>query len=284
MTHGTNEVRLVVPAGTSDGKHRLRLTVCDPQIPGLCTTTETATITVGQPPVADPPSSPGQSSQNQTMVSSPGAGAAGSPASARLRARTTLRLTGATTTRHAGQLTITTTLGHKLRSLSGRLSTQGATGPGEVILMDPAGHPVAKAASSDRGRWELGPVRVTKPGVWRLVFRTTGGHVQVGQITAILKPTILIKPVYRSGVVRVDGTVAPRVGGKQVVLEWFNSLDGKWRTAVIGRTTSNGRFGLIYRFQNRAIAAHVHMRVTAPTEVGIPLTTASSRSFVPTGR
>ena len=135
VTHGTNEVRLVVPAGTSDGRHRVRLTVCDPVVPGLCTTNDTATITVGPPSAADTSSArPGATSENQAQASGTPGPAPGSEAKARVR--TTLRIVGARTrTTRSGTL-VTGRVGQRVRAITGRLTGAG----GHLELRDPPGH------------------------------------------------------------------------------------------------------------------------------------------------
>ena len=101
-------------------------------------------------------------------------------------------------------------------------------------------------------------------------------------MTVVLAPTITSRHTLHGRTLRVDGNLFPAVSGKQITLEWRSQTDGKWRPIAFGRTSRGGRFGLVYRFANPAIARVVRMRVAAPAERGVPLSAATEAPFTPT--
>ena len=281
-----NEVRLVVPPGTTDARHRLRLTICDPVVPNLCSTNETSMITVGVPAAAVPTGStgpaPGALQVGQGNLKQ-GASTIGGqfrtlviPVANGLR--TSLRIRGAHSKVSMGRVLVTGRAGATLRALSGRVTGPELI-PGLVVtLRDPAGKPVTQARVDTDGRWHVGPVKLKTPGVWTITIGDGPEVRRLNRFTVILTPTVTVRTSLLHRVLRVAGVLDPRVSGKQVVLEWRPAGGGVWSPAAIGRTLPGGRLAL---FGNAGIAGAVRMRVTSPAERGVPLAGGVSRVFTP---
>ncbi len=283
---GSNEVRLIVPSGTTDGRHRVRLVLCDPVVPTLCSTNESVVIVVGAPPVleADPSVAKAAAAAQSTQASN------ATPAAAVVYAdasglRSSLRLEGAKARIRTGHGLLVVGRAHiTLRGVSGRLDGPGFV-PGLVVtLRTPAGRAVGHTSVTADGAWRLGRTSLRVPGVWNLTVGNAPHVRRVAQFTAFPTPDVMVTTTFHGKHLHVAGILAPGVSGKQVVLEWREPTGKLWRPVVIGRTTKRGTFTLDYPFRDPRVASVVQMRVSAPSERGIPLAGAVSRAFIPAGR
>ena len=187
-----------------------------------------------------------------------------------------LRVSGAHSRVTGNSTLVEGRVGQRLRAITGRLTSPA----GPVELRDPSGALAATATPAASGEWRLTRVKLARPGAWTLMVN----RQRVGRITVVLAPTIAWRRSLRGRVLRIDGSLLPAMSGKQVVLEWRSPSDGHWRPVAFARTSTAGRFGLIYRFQNPAIAKAVRMRVAVPAERGVPLTATTGKAFTPAAR
>ncbi len=158
------------------------------------------------------------------------------------------------------------------------------------VLVHARGHDGRRigAARTDRnGRFRLrarpvasGPIGVGIPAGRALIPRTTSPAVRASVATRVVLRTPRGRSA-RGRSVTFSGRLVPspaRLGGpgrKTVVLEWLDPLRGRWRPVVNGRSRTDGRFSLRWRFGVSGLT--IPMRVRVPAERGWPLRPGRSR-------
>ncbi len=152
-----------------------------------------------------------------------------------------------------------------------------------IILRDPAGAVVTTSKTTGGGRYRIAGAPVGQGGAWTVSLITRSGERIVARVLVRVDPTLTDSHGYRDGLLSVRGRVsAPgMVTGKEVLLEWRDRAQARWRPAARTHTDATGGFTFGYRFARPEVATVVTMRVVVPTELGWPYAEINGKPWIP---